>query len=158
MAAMERLNKYLDEMEARVPDREMKAEVISAAKVAWQLDHSLKVLIQIAAALKTADPAEFQPSFNLRWFILSKLNWFPRGKGKAPKALGSEGEISETSLLEQINQARVLLTELNHLPPNSFFLHPLFGPLKLSSALHFIKIHTYHHLKIVRDIIKQQAQ
>lgn len=158
VAAVEKLNKYLDEIERRIPDRELKAEVISSVNVAWQLDHSLKVLISIATALKNSDPAEYRPKLNPWWFLFSNLQWLPRGKGKAPKVVRPEGQINEADLAAQLAEARSLLSELNEIAANSFVSHPYFGHLKLKQAVHFLKIHTHHHLKIVRDILKDQTK
>jgi len=35
-----------------------------------------------------------------------------------------------------------------------YFTHPIFGDLQLPSAIRFLYVHSYHHEKIIRDIVE----
>ena len=55
------------------------------------------------------------------------------------------------------NQLRLVtknLESFNDLEKNSFFIHPLFKQLNKKQTIKFLKLHTNHHLKIIKDILK----
>jgi hypothetical protein len=78
----------------------------------------------------------------------------PRGVAKAPKILMAVGEIQIEELQDQFIEARKQIDTIKNLHEDCHFDHPYFGLLNLRLATHFFKIHTDHHLKIIKDIIK----
>jgi hypothetical protein len=46
------------------------------------------------------------------------------------------------------------LESFNDLEKNSFFIHPLFKQLNKKQTIKFLKLHTNHHFKIIKDILK----
>ena len=154
MKSKARLVQYLDQIEAYIPNRLAKNEKISKVDIAWQLDHCLNVIIGISKALKKSDPKDYVFKFNSYWFVLGTLYWIPRGKGRSPKVVLPEGQLTEEKLRDKVKEARLVIQELDQLHPNAFFYHPYFGSRNLKSALRFMGIHTHHHMKICRDILK----
>lgn len=82
----------------------------------------------------------------------------PRGKGKAPDRVNKREPIHASELEEMGLKAHEAIEKLADLPKNSFFNHPYFGHLDRNAAIRFLKIHTKHHLKIIREIITAEAQ
>jgi hypothetical protein len=82
--------------------------------------------------------------------------WVPRGVGKSPKGL-LPVEQSAAELAGRCSEMRRIYCE-RPLPahvrenPRPVLRHPYFGGLSAAQGLHFLGIHTHHHLKIVADI------
>jgi hypothetical protein len=126
---------------------------VSNANVAWQIDHSLKVINSVITTLQKSD-TKYSWDFNLKrtYFFLRKS--IPRGKARAPKAVQSFEEITIKDLERQIKTARFLIKELETMDKNTNFIHPFIGKLNLKQAITFLEVHTQHHLKIIDDIIQ----
>ena len=140
--------KYLAEIKKFIPLAEKQNPKVSTTNVAWQLDHSLKVIISIAEGLVVSKPAEFKPRFSLVKWVIMAIKHIPRGKSKAPKFVNNTESISIKDLESQLALASAKLIEITTLHPNNYFKHPIFGHLNLKQAIIFIEIHTNHHLKI----------
>jgi len=146
------LTEEIVELEKMIAHSEFCATQVSAKSIDWHIDHSLKVIIKISNALKNSDPLTFQWKFNLVRYIVFLTKYIPRGKGKAPKVVLPPNKILKEDLLLQIDKTYQNLNEFENLPANSNFKHPYFGLLNLKMTKKFLKIHTNHHLKIIRDI------
>ncbi len=128
---------------------------VSKVPVAWHLDHSLRTINEIYKAVKKSNPKEYRGSFHLGRSILLWTNTIPRGKAEAPKIVTPPDTISIDSLHINLNKAWLNLNAFDSIPKKAFFTHPYLGRLKKKTAKHFLEIHTEHHLKIIRDIIKK---
>jgi len=140
------------ELEKMIAHSEICATPISSKSIDWHIDHSLKVILKISKALKYSEPVTFQWKFNLIRSIIFLTRYIPRGKGKAPKVVLPPDKILKKDLLLQINKVYQNLNEIENLPASSNFEHPYFGSLNLKMSQKFLKLHTNHHLKIIRDI------
>ena len=78
----------------------------------------------------------------------------PRGRAQSPDVVVPKGKITEETLKAHLDQTVEKIKELNSIGPNQYFRHPFFGNLRLKQTVKFLEIHTYHHLKIVNDILK----
>ncbi len=154
---MEKLNKLLSELEENIINFDKTNLKISKSSVAWQLDHSLRVFNGIIMTLQKSDPSKFKSSFNFKKSLVFILNKIPRGRAKAPNTVRADKdeEITVEKLEKKIAQAKENIEILKDLDPNSNFKHPYFGHLNTKDGIKFIKIHTIHHLKIIRDILKE---
>ncbi|MEQ8909511.1 MAG: DUF1569 domain-containing protein [Vicingaceae bacterium] len=150
-----KVEKYLDQIERYIPLHEKSNKSVSQVNVGWQLDHCLNVIIKVSKAIKDSDPSNYQAKFHLTYEVLNVLFWLPRGKGRSPKSVLPDEQITQESLEEKLKQARLLLKQLPSLTDKKYFEHPLFGDLKKERAIRFLGLHTHHHLKIVRDILGQ---
>ena len=151
---MKHLNNLINELEQHISFLDKTNTTVSKASVGWHIEHSLKVLTQIIDAVEKSDPNTYQRRFNLIGKLILSFNTIPRGKGKAPKTVIPEGNISSETLKHHIEKTQFMITKIENLHPNSYFKHPYFGDLNLKPTKKFITIHTNHHLKIIKDIIK----
>ena len=151
---MQTLEQQLTEIERYIPLLKEENLAISKVSVAWQADHLLRVISSIVRALEQSDPIVFKAKFNFWRSLFLALNYLPRGKGRAPKKVIPTAEINESGLRQQLSFARDNTLQLEKLPALTHFSHPVFGELNKSQAKKFIRIHTEHHLKIIRDILK----
>ena len=149
---MQKLYLLVQELEKNIAFRDTLNLNVSQAKVSWQIDHSLKVIIGVCTSLKNSNITDYKWKFNYVRTLIFLKNSIPRGKGKAPKAVQSFDEISLDNLNEQLQLAKELLESIKNLPAKSNFKHPYFGILNLKQTIAFLNIHTNHHLKIVKDI------
>lgn len=148
-----RLEQYLSEIESLVSQYNLHNEKVSSVTIGWHLEHMLLVLERGIHALQTSIIANYQPKTSFRKTIILLTRKIPRGVGRAPKAVLPNNEnISIEQLNQKIESVKTQLIASNNLPTNHFFPHPYFGDLKLKTAIRFLEIHTFHHLKIVRDI------
>ncbi|MEM7084873.1 MAG: DUF1569 domain-containing protein [Bacteroidota bacterium] len=127
---------------------------VSKVTVAWHLDHMLKTINEICKALEASNPDAFKASINFSRIISLTLNYIPRGAAQSPSIVLPSGNITQSDLQRQLEEAKNRLILVFELPDNAHFNHPYFGIINRGQALRFIEVHTHHHLKIVRDILK----
>ena len=149
------LGNELIELESYFRYRDSIDHDVSQVPVAWHLDHSLRTINEIYRAVKNSNPEEYSGSINLGRSILLLTNKIPRGKAKAPKIVTPPDTINTENLKVLLDHAWINLRAYDSLPKKAFFTHPHLGKLKKKTAKRFLEIHTEHHLKIIRDILKQ---
>jgi hypothetical protein len=149
---LEKINDIANKLNDYIPHHNKLVTNVSLSSIGWHIQHSLQVLMAITIALKESKPKDYKRNFKIFWLLISFLGSIPRGKGQAPKSVLPMGEISIDSLQNSMNQTINLLMKLNNLSSKAFFVHPYFGTLRLKDAIHFMEIHTKHHLKIIQDI------
>jgi hypothetical protein len=125
---------------------------ISSASVGWHISHSLLVIIKISHAIKNSNETDYKVQFSWRKMFLLVRGKFPRGKAQAPSSVKPmEEDIID---FHQLHQEALDASEmLRHLKGRKFFKHPLLGYLSKKETIRFLKIHTVHHLKIMKDIL-----
>lgn len=151
---MKQLTTLIIALEEKVPMLEIENLQISKAKVGWHIQHSLMVVNNIINVLKKADPKAYKWSFNLNRVLVFSMGKIPRGKGKAPKTVLPQDNITSALLYEHIEKAKMNASFLPQLHKNQHFKHPYFGPLNLKPTIKFLVMHTKHHLEIIEDILK----
>ncbi|MFD2725038.1 DUF1569 domain-containing protein [Hyunsoonleella rubra] len=150
----ERVHQLLQEIEEHIPFKDKKNTAVSQATVGWQLDHALKVVNGITGILARTNEKPFKKDFNLTRLVLFGLNFIPRGRAKAPKIVLPPESISKSELLAQVEKAKTQLENTKTLKETAHFKHHIFGVLSKKQAMRFLELHTNHHLKIVREILK----
>ena len=148
------LEKKIKKIESYINDFEKKNEKISKATVGWHLDHSLKVINAVITSMEKSDAKLYKDNFKLLGKILLKLNFFPKGKAKAPKHVLPLNDIVKEEIILQLKVAKENLLKIEKLDDNAFFKHPLFGNVNKNRVLPFLNTHTNHHLKIIKSILK----
>lgn len=118
----------------------------------WQVHHTLLVLNGVATVLRNSNPADFKPKGSFFKFLIMNTGWIPRGKGKAPAQTRPESTFSQQELLDLLDTTAVNLATLDTINSGACFRHPLFGWLDKKDTIRFMKIHTNHHLKILKDM------
>ena len=151
---MKNLDAMLPELANYIADYNQSNKVISEASVGWHIEHSLLVIKQITATVAQSEPKLFKPKFNTSRFFVFLLNTIPRGKAKAPKMVIPADDITIDGLQESLKNTYQAIAYLKDCLDNQYFMHPFFGQLNKKQTIHFLAIHTEHHLKIMRDILK----
>ncbi|NNC49945.1 MAG: DUF1569 domain-containing protein [Flaviramulus sp.] len=149
------LKNQLIKLESYFPLIEKENHKVSKSTVGWQLDHTLRVFNAVSEWTENSDPKEYRWKFSFWRSVLFPLNYFPRGKVKAPKHVSSPETIKTEDLKTQLQTARKHIDKLDTLPKNAYFKHFIFGMLSKKQTLRFLQMHTNHHLKIVNDILKK---
>lgn len=150
---MRKLLDILNDLESKVSNLSAKNSGVSQASVAWHIEHSLLVIIQVIESIKMSDPNKYHWRFNKSRFMVFLFQKFPRGRSKAPKSVIPSLEINAISLQLSFEKARASIGTLNGMHPNQYFTNPYLGQLNIKYSTSFLAIHTMHHLKIIRDIL-----
>ena len=127
---------------------------VSAWSPAEHLDHSIRVT---ASVLKNvADSNEIAGGINLLGRIILLAGRIPRGRGRSPERF--RGALTDRTALEaaitSVEQQLATNDRALLLSPKVISRHPRFAGLTAEQALRFLAIHTDHHLRIVRDILR----
>lgn len=146
-------NEELKELKSYFTQKDKINTDVSQVDVAWHLAHSLKVINQINKAVGKSNPKEFKSSFNLYRSLFFMLNRFPRGRAKAPKSVRPPEVISLDFLNELLVETELNLYRFEGYDAKAHFTHPYFGQLNKKQTIQFLKLHTRHHLKIIKDIL-----
>jgi hypothetical protein len=144
----------LDQLEDYIPKSEFVDLQVSQSTVGWQIEHSLLTINGIITAIQNSNPKEYSWQFSfMKWVILATKK-IPRGKAKAPKVVVPKEGVTIANLEQHLAKARDAIKALEFVSKNHFFKHPYFGNLKKKQTILFLEIHTHHHLKIIRDIVR----
>jgi hypothetical protein len=154
---MQKLYTFLDELEGSIPHQSFTVTGVSSASVGWHIEHSLLVLDTSVKALHKSNPAEYKSAFSFWKTVTFLAGRFPRGRGKAPQVVQPTTDINEASLINHLMETKARINGLSSLTNRHFMKHPYFGHLKRSEAMRFMELHTAHHLKIIRDILKRHV-
>lgn len=154
MSQTAKLNTYIKRLESYIPQYEFSNPKVSKATMAWQIDHSLKVINNVCSALQSSDPETFENNMSFLGKFLLLFGKFPRGKAKAPKHVLPPENITKDDLISQVKTAKQNIETINILPKNAYFKHPMFGHINTKRVVRFLEVHTNHHLKIVDDMLK----
>jgi hypothetical protein len=126
---------------------------ISTSPVEWHIDHTLKVINGISKNITASKEIDYKWKFNFARTLVLTLGTIPRGKAKAPKAVTAQIPITEVDLKSQLADAILIVQQLKNLKRKQNFIHPYFGMINTKQTIKFLKIHTNHHLKIIKDIV-----
>lgn len=148
------LENSLKRIENYIPAADSIHLKISKATVGWQLDHSLKVMNSVVKVMQDSDPNMYVDNFSFLGKVLLCINFIPRGKAKVPKKLVSPTIILKDDLYAQLTLAKENLLAVQKVDKNAYFKHPIFGNVNQERALRFFYVHTHHHLKIVKQVLK----
>lgn len=151
--SVQKLRNQIEEIETTFAHLALTNTSISSASVGWHLEHAMLVLNAVIESMKKSDPAGYKQSFNLKKLIIFSRRKFPRGRGKAPKAVTPTEQPNAVDVQHHLEKTKLALAELPTLNKAAFFKHPLFGHLRQRDAIRFLEIHTEHHLRIVREIV-----
>jgi hypothetical protein len=151
---MSKINNLLDELEEQIANYSKFSLTISEGNVGWHIVHSCLVVNSVCGAVLKSDASKFIKKFSFKAFLVLLINSFPRGKAKAPSFTVPSEELSPANILQSIQDARKSIEALSKADKNQYFTHPIFGDLNTGDTFKFLGVHTNHHLKIIKDIIK----
>jgi hypothetical protein len=144
----------LAELESYLDQIHIKKESVSQATVGWQVNHVLQGINGVCLSLMKSKEEDYKNKFSLIKSYIFLVQKFPRGRAKSPKEVSPPDEVRKEAILKELSNAKRLLKKIENLPAKSHFKHGIFGILNLKESKKFLKIHTEHHLKIIRDILK----
>lgn len=144
----------IEELEGCLKFKENIDKTVSISDIGWHIDHSLKVINVISDLFIGSNPNMYSGNFNKWRLLFFSLGYFPRGKVKAPKLLRPAKIILMKDLESQFQLTYNNIISINKAHKNAYFKHPIFGILNKKQTIRFLELHTNHHLKIIRDILK----
>ena len=150
---MQKLSNLVDELASYIPQSELRNDQVSASNVGWQIEHSLLVISSVIEGVKRSDPSKYKWSFRPFKYLIFWRGKIPRGKSKAPKFVIPDTFTAE-SLQNHIDSCRAKITEFESVGAGHYFSHPYFGDTKKKDVIPFLEMHTEHHVKIIKDILK----
>ena len=151
---MKNLDAILPELANYITHHNQSNKAISEVSVGWHIEHSLLVIKQITATVAQSEPKLYKYKFNISRFFVFLSKTIPRGKAKAPKVVIPVEEITIETLQESLKNTYQAIAYLKDCQEHQYFMHPFFGQLNKKQTIKFLAIHTEHHLKIIRDILK----
>lgn len=151
---MKKIIPQLEEIERLKVFSDQENLEISKANVGWHLEHSLLVMASVLKGLQKSNPEEYRPQNKLSKFMVLITGYIPRKGGKAPEFTLPENTLHAENISKNLEFIREELVKIKGLHPNSYIKHPYFGHLNVKNTSRFLYIHTNHHLKIVKDILK----
>ena len=151
---MNKLLKLVSKLETHISDFSKINHEISEVNIGWHIVHSFLVITSVTKSIVKSDPSNFKKKFSFKAFYVLLFKKFPSGKAKAPSFTQPQQELTEVYIKEIIQEARLSLDSLFKAQKNQYFTHPIFGDLQLRKAIKFLGVHTNHHEKIIRDILK----
>jgi len=154
MSSTKSISNKLQEIESYFKFKDVLNNEISKASVGWQIYHTLKVINLVASVLKQSNSKDHRAApneFKSKYF---EANYFPRGIAKAPKFALPPEAFNLNDLEQQLIQARQSVLDITEIEDSANFEHFIFGVLNKKETEKFLNIHTEHHLKIIRDILK----
>ena len=151
---MNKINNLLSDLEAQIANYSKLNQAVSEGNVGWHITHSCLVIDSVCGAVLKSDPTKFIKKFSIKAFFVLLFNAIPRGKAKAPSFTIPSQELSPASILQSIQASRKCIEALAKAGKNQYFTHPIFGDLNTAVTFKFLAVHTNHHLKIIKDILK----
>ena len=151
---MKNLDALVPELANYIPNFNQSNKSISEVTVGWHIEHCLLVIKQITSTVAQSEPKLYKSKFNMSRFFVFLSKTIPRGKAKAPKVVIPTEEITLDSLKASLANTYQAITYLKDCEEHQYFMHPFFGQLNKKQTIKFLAIHTEHHLKIIRDILK----
>ena len=151
---MKNLDAILPELANYITRHNQFNKAISEVSVGWHIEHSLLVIKQITATVAQSEPKLYKYKFNISRFFVFLSKTIPRGKAKAPKVVIPVEEITIETLQESLKNTYQAVAYLKDCQEHQYFMHPFFGQLNKKQTIKLLAIHTEHHLKIIRDILK----
>jgi hypothetical protein len=147
------MENLIQQLENNLEHSKKENTLISTSPVEWHIDHTLRVINGITKNLLTSKKEDYKWKFNFARTLVFTLNTIPRGKAKAPKVVTAQKPITNEDILKQLTEAKLNIQQLKNAQPKQNFIHPYFGMLQVKQTIKFLKIHTNHHLKIIKDIV-----
>ena len=129
---------------------------VSEAAVAWHMDHIYLMVNQLHKALQYSDESNYKADSNTTRDYVFTSNTLPRGKVTAPESVSPKGNITMNTLQMHYDEALATVEKLPTLAEKKHFNHLILGTMNRDETIKFLTIHTEHHLKIIRDILKKE--
>ncbi|GAK89213.1 hypothetical protein JCM19297_3737 [Nonlabens ulvanivorans] len=146
----------LNEVASYIPVRDTINLEVSEASVAWHMDHIYLMVNQLHKALEYSDESIYKADSNQTRDYVFNSNTLPRGKVTAPESVRPAENVTINTLQMHYEEALATVEKFPTLAENKHFNHPILGTMNRDETIKFLTIHTEHHLKIIRDILKDK--
>jgi len=165
-ALLQYYDQLMDSFDWRDGLADLPAPTVSAWSAAQQIEHVAKVKQSIIGRLTriaqddSVNDEDKRPTFIGR--VILFVGSIPRGGGKSPERFVAAPHSDVAKIKGVATAAHEDLRRLEESLPTvaastGRFPHQYFGHLSGQQWVRFMRIHTLHHLKIVRDIRKHHA-
>lgn len=138
---------------------------VSGWSIAQQLGHNYQVGNQILSEslkLMAGEGRIAQGRCHPVGLLFFTLNWIPRGAGKSPLKLPPE--VTRDDLHSAMRTFERLLGEWTPDRASAAkacphrMKHPYFGAMTVVQWMRMLEVHTYHHLKICKDLLPPDSR
>ena len=146
----------LEEVASYIAVRDSKNSEVSEAAVSWHIDHIFLVINQIYKTLEQSEESNYKSEFNMKRAYVFTFNKLPRGKATAPESVTPKENVDINTIQIHYNQALTTVDKFSNLPEKKNINHPVLGSMNRDKTIKFLTIHTEHHLKIIREILKDK--
>lgn len=153
------MQRELDELEAWAQRPDVFVPAVSGWSIHRQVEHSAvssKEILGVVQVLRDGG-GEVGGRLGRTGTLILLTGWIPRGKAQAPERVLPHETSDPDAIRAALAEARRLAAGPRPARGGKRFLHPALGPMNARQWLRFARIHTRHHLKIVRDIARSQA-
>jgi len=151
-----RLKAKLDEVASYIEVRDSRNPEVSEATVAWHIDHIFLVVNQIYETLEQSEESNYKSEFNIKRAYVFTFNSMPRGTATAPESVRPKENVDIDTIQIHYDQALTTVEKFSDQTENKHINHPVLGTMNRDKTIKFLTIHTEHHLKIIRDILKDK--
>ena len=148
----DKIELLIADLERNIPFSDIQKANVSKANIGWHIEHSLLTIDRITGRLSQTDSRDYKWKLSFAKLFVFATNIIPRGRGEAPASVRPGADINPETLTKHVRVTKEKIKELALMINEQFFEHPYFGHLRLMQAIKFLKIHTKHHLKIIKDI------
>jgi hypothetical protein len=149
---MKKLYHILDYFETILDKTEIENQNISSSSIGWHIEHTLVSIDLIVEALRKLPQTPYKPIHSFSKYFILITGQIPRGRAKAPSYTLPK-QYDQNTLALRINQTRKQIQSINEIPTHHYFTHPFFGPMNKFETKRMLYIHSWHHVKIIKDII-----
>jgi hypothetical protein len=149
-----RISDGLNELELLIASADVRAPAVSGWSVGQQIEHTLLTIRGVVAELVKGKSRTQPPKPTLMGRAILAVGRIPRGRGESPIAVLPRSTPGQRELSVLLKRCRESVRHLAAVHDENTFLHPIFGRLDKKGSIRFLSIHTAHHLRIIRDIVK----
>ena len=150
----QQLMKQFREVEKACERISASAPTVSHWTVGQQIDHICLVTAKIITSMENHPSDKPGNKFSLLRLIVMGTGRIPRGKAKAPEHVVPQESPDKAHIDAVVAAARNCLERLDGIPETAWFKHVYFGFLNKKQGMRFLYIHTGHHLRIIKDILR----
>lgn len=149
---MKKLHNILDYFETILDKTDVENKDISSSSVGWHIEHTLVSIDLIIKAIEKTPESPYKPIHSFSKYFILITGKITRGRAKAPNFTLPKS-FNKNELESHIKETRKRIKLLNSIPSHHYFTHPYFGPMNVFETKRILYIHSWHHVKIIKDII-----
>lgn len=153
MNTTQKLSEQISEMRGYLEHQPFITSDVSEWSVMQQIEHVCLVSNGLFFSLNRSK-GDKSADKSLKKMAFFKARFIPRGAVKAPDFVAPNPDSTPQSVSKLLDNFEAGISEVEKAPENKTSKHPLLGLLSPQETLDFVSIHTEHHLKIVREILK----